>query len=612
VTDSTPGTRLTAEALAGKPSTRAKAAVPFVSQAQWCLKCGLKPQGYSNRLWCYDCKPGSKGRPLPCRRCGSRQDYWTSGLCRRCHQYAPQLPQSCRDCLAWGVQRTQKWLCHACLSWRILHPTQRSCVTCAEHRAVNEHHVCRLCWRHIKLVQEGPKRRPRGPLNIDRATRGGVQLSFANMGSTKQGYRPPPRPPQQVPSAPPTAPDSHGQLDLFTPDPIEQAVRRLAVPEPPSIRLAQRLDRITCEHAAAHGWSQSKTDRIRIGMRVLLGHHQLRDVPVLASQVNALRLFDQSVTPLLAVLATAGLLEDDRLDRTQAWFRTKTQDLPTDMTAELQIWFDVLYYGSRTSPRSRPRAAGTLVNRMTWTLPTLHLWAAAGHTSLREISQADVLAVLPTAGNPRVKLGAGLRSIFTTLKAKKVIFVNPMSRIQVGNFERRSPLPADPERLQRLLDTTDPAGAVLASLMVFHGLRPRELRDLQLTDIYDQRLHLPDRTIPLAEHALTRLATYLAERARRWPASINPHLFIHPLNAGGTHSTSREWVNAHLGTSAWAIREHRIVDETLATAGDLRRICDFFGVTMATAQHYATALNHAAFNEDHPEPSPVPGTPAPR
>ena len=36
----------------------------------------------------------------------------------------------------------------------------------------------------------------------------------------------------------------------------------------------------------------------------------------------------------------------------------------------------------------------------------------------------------------------------------------------------------------------------------------------------------------------------------------------------------------HLGMSAQAIRADRIVDETYATPGDLRRICDFFGVTM--------------------------------
>jgi hypothetical protein len=41
-----------------------------------------------------------------------------------------------------------------------------------------------------------------------------------------------------------------------------------------------------------------------------------------------------------------------------------------------------------------------------------------------------------------------------------------------------------------------------------------------------------------------------------------------------------------------AVREDRIVDEALATGGDLRRICDLFGVTIATAEHYTTVLGH--------------------
>jgi hypothetical protein len=37
-----------------------------------------------------------------------------------------------------------------------------------------------------------------------------------------------------------------------------------------------------------------------------------------------------------------------------------------------------------------------------------------------------------------------------------------------------------------------------------------------------------------------------------------------------------------------------MVDEAIATDGDLRRICDLSGVTIATAQHYASLLSHPA------------------
>jgi hypothetical protein len=40
------------------------------------------------------------------------------------------------------------------------------------------------------------------------------------------------------------------------------------------------------------------------------------------------------------------------------------------------------------------------------------------------------------------------------------------------------------------------------------------------------------------------------------------------------------------------IREDRILHELLATGDDVRRICDLFGLSIAGANRYATALNH--------------------
>lgn len=579
-----------------------------------CQGCGLKPQAYHQRGWCYDCKPGSKGRPLPCRRCGSRKDYWSQGLCRRCHQYAPQLPDSCRDCLAWGARRTERWLCKACLSWRYLHPRHQPCLTCGDHRSVNEHDVCRLCWKQVKLVQERLPHRHRGPLNLHEATRGGQQLFLANIDSPKNGYRPPPPRPQTLPAATPPRRrrrQRSDQLDLFTPDPLQEAARRYGFGGPPSTTLAIRLDQAASDHASRHGWSQAKTRRVRVALQVLQAMRHITHSPIAASQTAHLIPLDLPAQPVLAVLASIDLLDDDRPDGTQAWFQSHTGHLPDDMRRELQTWFDVLRHGSHTPPRSRPRQPSTITTRLRWALPTLELWAAAGHQSLRDIDRHHVLAVLPTTGTPRVELGSALRSIFATLKAHKVIFVNPLSRITIGNFERRTPLPTDHDRLDAALHTTDPPGAALAALVIFHGLRPAELRDLKTTDIHDSRLHLPDRTIPLADPVLTRLRAYRTHRERRWPNSINPHLFIHPLNAGATHPASREWVNAHLGMPARRLRQHRIVDEAVATGGDLRRICDFFGVTMATAEHYASVLNHTALDTDRPPASTSPPTPAP-
>lgn len=48
--------------------------------------------------------------------------------------------------------------------------------------------------------------------------------------------------------------------------------------------------------------------------------------------------------------------------------------------------------------------------------------------------------------------------------------------------------------------------------------------------------------------------------------------------------------------STQAIREDRILDELHATGGDVRRICDLFGLTITGAARYACVLNHPELN----------------
>lgn len=151
-----------------------------------CEGCGLKPEAYVKRHWCYDCKPGNFGRPLPCRRCGSTGDYWAGRLCRRCHPFAPQLPDSCRDCLAWGVTRLHNWTCQACLSWRFRNPTVGECISCHRNLAINEHHACRLCWMQT-LYNQAMYGLPR---DVVAANRGGQQLWLADTRGYRNGYRP--------------------------------------------------------------------------------------------------------------------------------------------------------------------------------------------------------------------------------------------------------------------------------------------------------------------------------------------------------------------------------------------------------------------------------------
>lgn len=40
-----------------------------------------------------------------------------------------------------------------------------------------------------------------------------------------------------------------------------------------------------------------------------------------------------------------------------------------------------------------------------------------------------------------------------------------------------------------------------------------------------------------------------------------------------------------------------MVDEAIATGGDVRQICDFFGVTVNRAVHYAEVVEHPALGD---------------
>jgi hypothetical protein len=53
-----------------------------------------------------------------------------------------------------------------------------------------------------------------------------------------------------------------------------------------------------------------------------------------------------------------------------------------------------------------------------------------------------------------------------------------------------------------------------------------------------------------------------------------------------------DWITHRLGISARALREDRILHELHPTGGDIRRLCDLFGLSIDGAERYATVLDH--------------------
>ena len=182
-----------------------------------------------------------------------------------------------------------------------------------------------------------------------------------------------------------------------------------------------------------------------------------------------------------------------------------------------------------------------------------------------------------------------------------MLFVNPTAQLNMGNFERRIPMPTDTAVLGALFNSPDPATAAITALIGVHGLRPAEASALQLVDIHDHRIHLPDRTILLAHATKATLDRYLLHRHHRWPGSINPHFLVHSRSASTLEPVRVPWLTDKLGIPPSAMRQDRILAEVNA-GGDHRRLCDFFGITIETAAHYLSTLTHPDL-EDH---TPVP------
>jgi len=204
--------------------------------------------------------PGGPHVPPPCRRCGRcgrTEGYYSAGLCDRCHRHAPQTVTACRDCHAWGVTRTQQWLCTACRHWRKQHPAG-TCRVCSTALAVNLDQACRLCWS--QFLGSGGKK---GGTDLLEANRFGQQLTLANLrhattgrprGSSRHDRA---KPGTERPATTPTTfrAVTHRQLLLFEADRDLREGRTRGFPTPAHPQMAAFLDQFLIDHATHHGWS---------------------------------------------------------------------------------------------------------------------------------------------------------------------------------------------------------------------------------------------------------------------------------------------------------------------------------------------------------------------
>jgi hypothetical protein len=539
--------------------------------------------------FCYDCLPGGPFWPPACRKCSSDR-YFSEGLCDSCHPGAPLHAGSCRGCLAWGVYRRHNWHCWSC-RWWLAHYPLGDCDYCGRTTRIGEQRACRLCLDQARMLQE-PGRAP----TLAAANRYGQQLYFANMrlhARRTPRVTPQPRSARRAPSR--FRPLPWQQLPLFNLDPDPAVVReRALVADSDLIRYCKDVVR---DHASAHGWSKKQTNNVIRSLRLLQVLQATPGAKINATDVEQLPRYGGNVTisSTLDVLAAAGLLNDDRPSHTERYFAAKMTSLPEPMKTQLEVWLEAMLNGSSQAPRQRPRDPQTARLHILGITPILQAWTDAGHQSLAEITPEQVRAALPTSGARRNFAEQGLRSLFTVLKARKLIFTNPTRGMPATPVNDTVPLPLDTAAIQHALNSPDPAVALAVALVAFHALTTKQLTNLKLTDIIDRRLALDGRDIPLAGPVLVRLRAWLDHRARTWPNSINPHLFVTRKSASRLTPPGKQFPwRPHTSLRPQALREDRILQEIHATGGDIRRICDLFGLSVEAALRYAKHLDHPA------------------
>ncbi|MFN3254304.1 MAG: hypothetical protein ACE37B_11140 [Ilumatobacter sp.] len=333
---------------------------------------------------------------------------------------------------------------------------------------------------------------------------------------------------------------------------------------------------------------------MRSSVRILLDLQHTPGAAITATEISVLQQLGLPARVVRDLLDEVHMFDDDRTPAIVGWLDTRVDHLPDQMRSEIGVWFDIMHAGSTTAPRRRPRDQVTIRLYARWFLPTLTRWAATGTTSLRTITRDDVIVALAVEGINRHGTGLALRSLFGVLKARRLVFVNPTARISTGADTDKPKTPADLALIDAALNDPNSARAAVAALAIYHGLNTGQLRNIRLIDLYDRRLHIGTRTIPLAAPVHGRIDAYLADRARRWPRAINPHLFIHFRNHQRLEPVGGRWMKTTVDYPGGvnALRRDRILHEAEATGGDTRRLCDLFGLSITAASKFTDTVNH--------------------
>ncbi|BEL12833.1 hypothetical protein Q0Z83_110240 [Actinoplanes sichuanensis] len=360
--------------------------------------------------------------------------------------------------------------------------------------------------------------------------------------------------------------------------------------DPGFLRVVLRQAAVLAEH---NGWPPRTLQQVRRGLRMIASCHEPGET-VKASTVTAMSPHGVPGLRVLEVLFTAGdhLVVDDRIDSLTVWIDAKFATLPPRMRDELDAWITMLRHGTARR-RARPRI--TAFTLLAAAHPFL-IEIADRYTTLRQVTRQDVLDWLDGRKHQTGDAHA-LRDLFGVLKAQRLVFANPLTRIHVSGRNPSTPAALTAEALHAIGDAArnDPALQTVVALIGVHALRPHQVRDLMLdqVDLPNQRIDLGAGRRLLDPFTATALTGYLDYRHERWPDTGNPHLLLTRRTAHERGPVSAYWLTRlfdGLPATAAQLREDRILEEARAADGDPLHIAAMFGLTAKPALRYAKTV----------------------
>jgi integrase len=349
-------------------------------------------------------------------------------------------------------------------------------------------------------------------------------------------------------------------------------------------------------YGQARGWAPHTLRQAwRAAAAVLASSAELGEPPWEAVKLRRF-LNEQNLVALRAVefLTDQGLARPSPQAAFDRWLAVRLAALPAPVAAEVRTWAEALQ--GRGPRAGRPRQASTIQGYVRILQAPLASWAAR-YESLRQVSTDDVAAQLaPLTGATRLLALSAMRSLFSTLKARRVLFTNPAAPLTGRRIQPPPVLPLDDGLRASLLGRLHgPAERLIVLLAGVHALRPADICALTLDEVNlaAGTLLAGGRARPLDRLTTGRLRAWLQARHARWPATANPHLLINLSTAGGLEPVNRGYIHAAvhgLGITAQDLRADRLQDEAQASGGDPLRLAHLFGISDPTAIRYCAEI----------------------